>query len=184
MASLVGAAEEAVGDIGDVAGGGAAAVAEVVLVDGARVVLAQRLVDAVGGVGVAKVLQVLLEVVGAGAHHRGDLVLGETVLAGEAGAAVALHQAGSGVAVVVVGGLDTDVAGALLHDDGEDDALLDTELGTLDDGVPDAADVLAGVTSLLHGGLVGVEDILERLPLVHGREAGGRAGVVSETHCD
>lgn len=78
MASLVGAAEEAVGDIGDVAGGGAAAVAEVVLVDGARVVLAQRLVDAVGGVGVAKVLQVLLEVVGAGAHHRGDLVLYHT----------------------------------------------------------------------------------------------------------
>lgn len=52
----------------------------------------------------------------------GDIYLGETVLAGEAGAAVALHQAGSGVAVVVVGGLDTDVAGALLHDDGEDDA--------------------------------------------------------------
>lgn len=52
---------------------------------------------------------------------RENVYLGKTVLAGEARAAVALHQAGGGVSVVVVGGLDTDVAGALLHDDGEDD---------------------------------------------------------------
>lgn len=43
------------------------------------------------------------------------------MLAGEARGAVALHQAGSGVAVGVPSGLDTDVAGGLLHDDGEDD---------------------------------------------------------------
>lgn len=51
----------------------------------------------------------------------GTAYLGETVLAGETGAAVALHEAGGEVAVGVGGGLDTDVTGALLHDDGEDD---------------------------------------------------------------
>lgn len=44
------------------------------------------------------------------------------MLARETRAAVALHEAGSGVAVHVHGGADTNVAGAFLHDDGKDDA--------------------------------------------------------------
>lgn len=139
--------------------------------------------------------------VGSGGDHGGDLVLGETVLAGETGAAVALHEAGGGVAVAVVGGVDTDVAGGFLHDDAEDDTglelaecrafgvgwnlpLLNTDLGTLVDGVPDTANVLTSVAGSGHGRLVGVEDILERLPLVPGRERRGGAGVADETHFD
>jgi hypothetical protein len=40
--------------------------------------------------------------------------------------------------------------GAHLHDDGKDNSLLYTELGGLDHGIPDAADVLASVASGRH----------------------------------
>jgi hypothetical protein len=85
------------------------------------------------------------------------------VLTGEARAAIALHQTGSAVAVLVCRRLDPNVARALLHDD---------------------ADILAGVARLEHLGFVEVENLLERLPLIRGREFGGRPGVPLETHFD
>lgn len=53
--------------------------------------------------------------VGSGDDHGSDLVLGKAVLAGESGAAITLHEAGSSVAVGIDSGLDTDVASALLR---------------------------------------------------------------------
>lgn len=79
-----------------------------------------------------------------------------------------LHQPGSHHFIHVPRGSDTDVAAGLLHDDAEDDALVDADLGALEDGVPDRADILAGVASLEHFGLVEVEDFFKRLPLAHG----------------
>ena len=118
----------------------------------------------------------------AGADHGRDLGLGEPVPAGEAGAAVALHQAGGAVAVGVDGGAHADVARALLHDDAEDDALVDADLGALEHRVPDGAHVRARVARLEHLGLVGVEDLLEGLPLVHGGKVGRGSGVGCEAH--
>jgi hypothetical protein len=55
------------------------------------------------------------------------------------------------------GRTDTYIAGALLHDDAENDALFNADFGGLEDGVPDTADVLAAIASLEHLGLVEVE---------------------------
>jgi hypothetical protein len=68
-------AQESVDDIRDIAGGGTTAVAEVVRVHRAGVVGTQGLVDALGRVMVAKLLQVGLVVVGTGANHGGNLLL-------------------------------------------------------------------------------------------------------------
>lgn len=72
------------------------------------------------------------------------------------------------------------IAGAFLHDDGEDHTLLDANLGALEHGVPDAADVFAGVASGEHLRLVEVEDLLERFPLRLWREIRGGPGVPSK----
>lgn len=101
---------------------------------------------------------------------------------GKAGTPITLHQPRSGMTVAVEGGLHADVAGAFLHDDAEDDALLDAELGAFEHGVPDGADVRAGVARGEHGGLVGVEDFFEGFPLAHGGEGGGGAGEGGESH--
>ncbi len=95
---------------------------------------------------------------------------------------ITLHEPRRGVPIAVEGRLNTNVAGALLHDDAEDDALFDANLGALEDGVPDATDIRAGVARREHGRLVGVEDFLKCLPLAHGREVGGGSGVGSEAH--
>lgn len=104
------------------------------------------------------------------------------MFAREAGAAIALHETGRAVTIHVSGSAHADVAGALLHNDAEDDTLINAELCALLYRIPDAADVLASVAGLEHLGLVEVEDSLKRLPLVHGGEFGRRTGIVLETH--
>lgn len=111
---LVGVSKETVRNVANIARGSTTPITQVVSVDRTRVVGAEGLVDAVGSVGIAELLEVLFEVVGSGDHHGGDLVLGKAVLAWESGAAITLHEAGSAVAVGIGSGLDTDVAGALL----------------------------------------------------------------------
>lgn len=97
---------------------------------------------------------------------------------------ITLHQSSSPVSVGVDRGAHADVAGALLHDEGEDDPVLDAFGGTGADGVPDAADVFACVAGLGHLVLVEVEDLLEGLPLVFGGEVVRGAGELLESHFD
>lgn len=100
-------------------------------------------------------------------------------------APITLHQPGRTMPIGVDCGTDADVAGRLLHDGAEDDALVDSlGLGTFFYGIPDAANVFARVAGLRHLVLVRVEDGLEGLPLVLARELVGWAGEVLETHCD
>lgn len=58
------------------------------------------------------------------------------MLSGEPLAARALHQASGRNAIWARSSDDADVAVALLHDDTEDDALVDANLGCFYDGVP------------------------------------------------
>lgn len=110
--------------------------------------------------------------------------LGQAVLAGEARAAVTLHETSSAVAIGIDSGTNPHIATGLLHDHAEDDALVDAELCALFHGVPDAANILASVAGLEHLRLVDVEDLFEGLPLVHARELGGGTGEVLETHLE
>lgn len=94
-----------------------------------------------------------------------------------------LHEAARRLCIGIRRRAHTHVPRALLHDNTENNALLNANLlRSRDDGIPDAADVFAGVASLQHLGLVDVEDLLERLPGVHGWELGGRTGVGCEAH--
>ena len=63
---------------------------------------------------------------------------------------------------------DAHVAVRLLHDDAEDDALLDAELGGLGDGDVEAADVVWIVAVVAHGVFIGVEEGGEVFPRVLG----------------
>ena len=104
------------------------------------------------------------------------------MLARKSRATITLHETSSAMTICVDRGADAHIARAFLHDDAEDYALLDAELGALEHGVPNAADVLNRVTGLEHLGLVQVEDLLERLPLFRARKAGGGAGVPLKRH--
>ena len=73
---------------------------------------------------------------------------------------------------------------ALLHDDGEDHALVNTDLGALLDGIPDAANVFASVAGGGHGRLVAVEHVFKLDPTVNGREVLPRAGVRVGSHIE
>lgn len=125
------------------------AVGKTVTVVSASGTLADHLVDGVGG---ARVLDVVV------------LVAGVVTV-------VVLHQAG--VAHAVVGGVNADAAARLLHDDGEDEAVVNTGVGgSLLDTVPDGADLGAAVVGNVHplarvehGVLVVVEHVLKRNPL-------------------
>jgi hypothetical protein len=71
-----------------------------------------------------------------------------------------------------------------LHNDAENDALFNTNLGGLEDGIPDAANVLPAVASLEHLRLVEVEERLKVFPSLLTRKVGGGAGIIFETHLD
>lgn len=188
-----GPAGETVGDVGGVAGGAATAVVEVAVVGRAAVV------DAGGGVELAAAVvarvslgrgEGLLEAVagrgaaGAVADHLGNLAGRAGVEAGAAaGAVVRLHEAG--VADAVVRGGHADAALALLHDNGEDEALVDARLaGHGVDGVLDVANLGGRVLGapavpaarLLHQRHVGVPELVKGAPGAHGGPAlAGRA---------
>lgn len=102
---------------GDIAPAGLVdAVGETVTVVGTSSTLADHLVD---GSRRARVLDIAIVVAGAGA-------------------VVVLHQ--TGVANTIVGGLNTDTAARLLHDDSQDEAVVNTSGGSsLLDAVPDGA---------------------------------------------
>lgn len=89
------------------------------------------------------------------------------MLACEAGTFQALHQAWS---VLVTWDTDADIAGALLHDDAENDTWLYTHLGSLNDGIVHELDVTVGIARQLHGRLVDVEQGLEVFPGLLGWE--------------
>lgn len=76
---LVGATQQTVSNIADIAGRRSTSIAQVVGVDRPGVVSAESLVDSVGIVGVAELLEVILEVVRAAANHGRDLLLGVNV---------------------------------------------------------------------------------------------------------
>lgn len=149
--------------------------------DGARVVDAGGAVEGrdVTTAGLVDAVGKTVAVVGAGgtlADHPVDGVVGArgldvaVVVAGVV-AVVVLHQAG--VADAVVGGAHADAAARLLHDDGEDEAMVNTSAaGGLLDAVPDGADLGAAVVGNVHplarvehGVLVVVEHVLKRNPL-------------------
>lgn len=197
--TLVDPAGQAVGNVADIRSRRATSIAEVAVVDTARVVLAKSRVNGLAAPLVAVGLEVTLEVLCALADHGGDGILlfvsgdswslpklaylAEIMLARVACVSTALHQSASGDVITWgVGGLNADIAVALLHDDGENHALVDADLGALLDGVPDAADIFAAVTSSCHGRLVAVEHVLELDPFVNGREVLPWAGVPVGSH--
>lgn len=100
-----------------------------------------------------------------------------------------LHEAGVGD--TVVGGGNTDAALALLHHDGEDEALIDTGgLGSGLDGVGDILNLGIRVITdpavpdagLLHEGNVGVPELIPGAPGILGRPAsGGRSVTLVES---
>ena len=100
----------------------------------------------------------------------------------ESRAAFTLHEAGGPFSIIIPCGVDANVSGALLHDNAENDTLFDTELGTLEDCVPDASNILACITRATHLGLVEIENLLKGLPLAHGREARRGTLIRGETH--
>ena len=112
----------------------------------------------------------------------GRTYLGQVMPTWKCRAFLGLHQSARGLSVGIVGSADADIATALLHDDAEDDALLDAELGGVDDGVVDAADVFVAVARLQHRGFVDVEEGGEVFPAGFGGEGGGGAGVIVERH--
>ena len=167
-------AHEPVGDGLDISSGGADGVVEVGLVHGSGVVPAEGLVVVV----VAGVE--LLEAVagrgalGAVADHLEDAALGVAVVEGDTG--VGLHDAR--VADAVVGGADADVAPGFLHDDAEDDALVDAGLrADFLDGLFDEADFAGAVVEGHQGGVLGPEGLVAG-PGVWVGEAGSWAAVL------
>jgi hypothetical protein len=98
------------------------------------------------------------------------------MLTRESRAAIGLHETARLATIRSSGALDTDITGALLKNDSEDDTLFDTNvLGGIIDGVEDAANILTGVTSGEHVVLVQVEESDEVQPLGSVREVAGRA---------
>lgn len=88
--------------------------------------------------------------------------LRQPVLVWESGTAVALHEAGCSVAIGVNGSADADVARALLHDDGEDETLINPDnRGALSHGVPNSVHVISRIPCLEHLRFIGVEDLLQ-----------------------
>lgn len=201
MTCLVDPASEAAGNVADVRSSSAHAIAKVAVVDAAGVVLAESRVDRLAAPLIAVSLQVALEVVRTDTDHLGDVVLrqsawlpymfelkitylAQSMLSSVSSAAGALHHtAGGDVVTRAVSSLDTNIAVALLHDDGENDALIDAELSALLDGVVDAADIFTSVAGGEHRLLVLVEHVVELNPFVNGGEVLPGAGVVVGGHC-
>ena len=67
---------------------------------------------------------------------------------------------------------------AFLHDDGKDDALVNADLGALEDGVLDLFSVSGGVLAHVDEPLVDVPHFLERDPVLHWGELVPGAGEV------
>lgn len=108
--------------------------------------------------------------------------LRQIMLAWKSRALLGLHQPPSIIVILILRCTDTNVPTALLHDDAQDNALLDANFGSIVDGIENAADVLAAIACSLHRGLIDVEEGNEILPGVFAREGGGGAGVVLERH--
>lgn len=100
---------------------------------------------------------------------------------------VVLHQ--TGVADTVVGGVNANAATRLLHEDGENETVVDTSGGSgLLDTIPDSSDLGARVVGLAepatrveHGVLVVVEHVLEAHPAALGGPA-RTSGTVTPVH--
>lgn len=97
------------------------------------------------------------------------------MLARKGGTLLGLHQATGSLSAWVGGSSNANVASALLHDDAEDYALFNPNLGCFEDGIPHAADVLTAVTGAKHLGLVEVEKSLKVFPCFLARECRGWA---------
>ena len=151
-----------------------------------RDVATTRLVDAVGEtvtrVGSGSTLKDHLVdgLVGARVLNPAVVVAGSLTI-------VVLHQ--TGVANSVVGGVNADAATRLLHDDGENEAVVDTSGGSgLLDTIPDGSNLGTRVVGLAepatgveHSVLVVVEHVLEAHPAALGRPA-STSGTVPPVH--
>lgn len=99
--------------------------------------------------------------------------LAQVVLTGEPRTLPGLHEAARVVAILVDGAHDTDVAGTLLENDGQDDTVLDANFGgSIANCNVQALKVGSAVAGAEHAGCVGGEDLVKRLPSGHGREVG------------
>lgn len=193
-----GPASEPVSNVSSVAGSASKAVVQVVVVDRAAVVKTSSSIVSPSAT-VAKLAggarKGLLDAITIGStrgtvtDHEEDLVGRARVNAvAAARPVVGLHK--TGVEDAVVGSWDTDAALALLHDNGEDEAVVDASLSRdLLDGAVDVVDLLLGVVSapavpaagLLHQGQVGGPELIERAPGLNGGPAStGRAVTLVE----
>lgn len=164
-------AGQTVGNVVDIASGGAVAGVQVALSDSARVVTTRGRVD----------ISILVDelhkpVTRAGtlstvADHLDDALL--SVGSVERDPVMRLHD--TGVRDAVVGGADVDTAVRLLHDDGEDESRVDKGvLGDLEDAVVHVLDLLLGWVRtatkvgarLLDQGHIVVPEGFESAPLV------------------
>ena len=78
-----------------------------------------------------------------------------------------LHETACWIAFVVIGSANSDIASGLLHNDAKDDTLFDTNLGGFEDGVVNAAHILATIACLEHLWLVDVEKRDKVFPCFH-----------------
>lgn len=180
--STIGPSLESVCNVADIRRRCPFPVGKVRLVYRARIVKPQRPIDGRCRVRIIELLEIAFEVFGTRCHHSRNLILRQVMLAWKSRALLGLHQPPSIMMILILRCTDTDVPTALLHDDAQDNALLDADFGSIVDGVEDAADVLAAVACLLHRGFVNVEEGNEILPGVFAGEGGGGAGVGLKRH--
>lgn len=104
--------------------------------------------------------------------------LSQSMLPREAWTTITLHQS-SGLTSIWSGGcFDADIATTFLHDHAENDALVDSDLSCLTDGVKYAANIFASVARLEHGWFEDVEQVYPVAdPGVHARKVERAAAV-------
>ena len=171
---------EPVGNRLNISTGSANRVVEIILVHGARVIPAESLI--VVAVSLIQLLQAVpgRSALGAVANHLEDAALGIVRVEGDAG--VGLHDAR--VPDAVVRGPDADVAAGFLHDDAQDDALVDAGLGAdLVNGFLDEVDLAGAVVEGHERGVLGPEGLVAG-PILGVGEVGGRAAVLDIAAAD
>jgi hypothetical protein len=147
-ASLISAdpASHPVGNVPDIRRSGSKSVVQIVPINAPRVVVPRSLVDVAVDVNALRDAVARRRALGPVHDHLHDAGLGVVGVVGAPG--VALHQARVGVGALARrgGGADPDAANGLLHDGGEDVAMVDERgLGDLLDGAVYLVDLARNV---------------------------------------